>query len=1067
MPENGLYWSGEIAYRVSASGAAGHTGTLPGPFLYSFGGKVESYWADSYLTTKVGVSLAIQETGGNRVLEASIPDIGFSYSSTTSPGTLSAEIRLGVKVYVNGTGVFRTEITSVEVYRAGTMVHSASGGVVNSVIQPMAGAIPVIGIPPKLTAIGGAAPLPVQGEVGAAFSVSANAMCTGGWRWKESGDSDWKTLPFDCSDQDSGLPTIGGTDTWSVEVRTEQESSRTTTSGLDRNKGCFAWIFPNSPRSIHRINDDYASLVFRWGMPRTRMNSQTTLGYPNVVPPPGDPPLYVVTNTLSTLLAAQSQFLAEMENSTHSIEDTLTTRLNAPFFQSASDVTWGDGLSTVYVDGAQRSYPAEVTNLGGASACLPATTGHASIVVNLLNSWFSPHWSFCHWFQDWEIDGGAVSCKDYWMPARSQHRKNAGLPSGGSKKRNILVSAPLESSGLLGLQDETLGENLRWLGISRFQIQSQDCLSSLTLSPSHASRFTVTEGIVDFSSASGIKIQSSKAVFEFDLLSFTSSPYLTLAYAKRVLLGWDSRIASVKAFLVGQDASKVLIGGTEGWHDLVSGDSRKFAGTWGLDQGFGEITDQGTDGDSASSVAINKPGRGVSAATFSDSEKLIDSALLVARAGTKLKFIAELASGETEGLLDWLQFEFHDGSPNLAFWETGQANTSVFADGPAIRFGNFDFWSLVTGFMNPPSVTKVPFASTVIDWLCAKRLLLRNESFTGGSPALTTELTALYDSYEVNSVAAVERNSLAFLLPSSLNSMVAALVNTVAELPPSPACPTSERGSDWQKSGDLELGVYDLSSATRTMISAGRQLRWHDGTSFVGSSLTAPAGWFAWQANPALTGSESWTIRDFGGLIWAKTVRPWWSRFAVVGEAILNLSANTLDVDRLSVLHAFCRIQSGTIRVGVAGNELTYVFRDTGIAADWAKVSIDKWSSAQTIVLVYEKDGEVKQVISTDRGYTWSVADSISTGTKPMVLIGMNGTRHLYWADDTTIKGQLRSRDNVVIEPTFSVTTGVDEGETFDAVEDVTTKGEKRVHLVCVKGGTVTTLESTDGKTFS
>lgn len=173
------------------------------------------------------------------------------------------------------------------------------------------------------------------------------------------------------------------------------------------------------------------------------------------------------------------------------------------------------------------------------------------------------------------------------------------------------------------------------------------------------------------------------------------------------------------------------------------------------------------------------------------------------------------------------------------------------------------------------------------------------------------------------------------------------------------------------------------------------------------------------------------------------------------------------DVDYGSVLHIFTSIDdSGKVVVWKAGNPLVWTNYTSAIDATWTCVRIDRDDNKQTIWLAVEDSGSIKLYKSTDRGGTFTLSSTLGTGTKPNIVIGRNGIRFYYWIDGTDIKGKREDRAGNALGSTFTATTGVDDAG-FDVDEDITDNGKLRFHMICVKSGTITHLDSSDGITFS
>jgi hypothetical protein len=143
----------------------------------------------------------------------------------------------------------------------------------------------------------------------------------------------------------------------------------------------------------------------------------------------------------------------------------------------------------------------------------------------------------------------------------------------------------------------------------------------------------------------------------------------------------------------------------------------------------------------------------------------------------------------------------------------------------------------------------------------------------------------------------------------------------------------------------------------------------------------------------------------------------------------------------------------------------------TSIECDSLCVRVERASPAQKTLLMYADGSGVHVRASGDDGETFSVPLTISsTGTCPAFVLSDAGTRYYYWLEESgdsfAIKGQIRSALDAVIEPTFTVKSGV-ESAGLAADESVGPSGLHRITLLYVEDGELTSSVSNNGKDFS
>lgn len=147
---------------------------------------------------------------------------------------------------------------------------------------------------------------------------------------------------------------------------------------------------------------------------------------------------------------------------------------------------------------------------------------------------------------------------------------------------------------------------------------------------------------------------------------------------------------------------------------------------------------------------------------------------------------------------------------------------------------------------------------------------------------------------------------------------------------------------------------------------------------------------------------------------------------------------------------------------------------DTGIDCTSLCLRIEQ-GGLQRVGLLYvaKPSRDVQLVYSGDDGETWSMPTTLgSSGLVPAMVYSPSGTRYYYWLEDVggggaTIKGQIRDALDNVIEPTFTVLTGVSQlGLAAD--ESVGGDGLHRITLFYIDTlSTLTSIVSYNGKSFT
>lgn len=147
---------------------------------------------------------------------------------------------------------------------------------------------------------------------------------------------------------------------------------------------------------------------------------------------------------------------------------------------------------------------------------------------------------------------------------------------------------------------------------------------------------------------------------------------------------------------------------------------------------------------------------------------------------------------------------------------------------------------------------------------------------------------------------------------------------------------------------------------------------------------------------------------------------------------------------------------------------------DTGIDCTSLCVRVER-DGLQRLGMLYvsSPDKDVKVSYSGDDGESWTVPTTIgSNGLAAAMVYSPTGSRYYYWLEDqgggsAHIKGQIRDALDSIVEPTFTVLTGVSTAG-IAADESIASDGLHRVTLLYVDSNqTLTSIVSNNGKDFS
>lgn len=853
-------------------------------------------------------------------------------------------------------------------------------------------------------------------------------------------------------------------------------------------------LFANPAKALTRLGQQgYSCLLLRLAMPAVYGTSVRTCGAVTATQnflkyPQSDPFLEHVGDTpgdvedfLRDIRCGVTATKSKWDRTTYSYE-TPPGPCQCPPSGVTFDpcpVGWTVGIScgfeltnkpsVIKEESVSYSFPTTVSTFSG-------TDEHAEPLARYSATWANPWHRILHYRQAWEIDGSPFTDLEYWGPLRTGHNYNAALPGGGGPKTRFHhVASPMErDNGNTPYQDVFLAGH-RWVGASRFDIESATIPADVQLSTTIPSVWTPKEnsGTPECTVTLGANVVLSgftgaTAQVDVSLAQWSQRPFLQLVLAKRALVGWSAtNVTTIEVLLVGADGVETSLGTTTGWKNITAGGQDEYAGSWAQDFGVGVVTDSPTD---------EEP-EGRSATTMSDPIELTAFSLGKGRQYRALRFKVTPTNTANPVTLDWPKFELHNTHPKI-FNENGHVSILVWPDGPAVRVGGLTHYLQVGGWQHPPLVRAPEDWSSVVDGIAIMNSLFRGvhpETGGGGFPSVATRLTQIRDTFEVQGIGANDKFSHFFVLPKGTDETIRfALINSRREPPPLSNFPSRQYTSNWAKTGNYHAGVYDSVFDRQVVVSGGdapAKVK-SSGGSLVGSAWTpAISGWHVWEFSPALTGSEvDWTV-EVDGVALAK-VRPFRGWFVLHGlgltEGVCVALTSSQDGARFRA-----QIASGVVETGRAARSGAYSSTVTVISAAWLALTNDRAVKDGKVYLVIETPGGAIVEYTSIDGETYTMSRTIaSAGKYPASCVHGGdqgeGIRFTYWNDGGTIKGDHVDRSGAVIWTGSTNLTGVDTDKGIATLRyPVGTGGAVVVELQAYVSGALTTWTSRDGRTFS
>lgn len=540
------------------------------------------------------------------------------------------------------------------------------------------------------------------------------------------------------------------------------------------------------------------------------------------------------------------------------------------------------------------------------------------------------------------------------------------------------------------------------------------------------------------------------------------APFIWPHLCDKITVDWtDPNISSCKAYLEGQDGTRVLLNDNEPGVAKYrpSGQTTEYAGSWTQDFGANGVTDAGIDHAPTTG--------GISGGNMANWELATAFQMLADRTATYLVWVADVDDVSLLLTVKAPKLEYTGSANRKIVRENAHQAAIIHPSGPGVRFAGFNTGTSGT-INNPPAIYDGFERPNVVDWLVFERLLVRGVAHNDG---LTTELTSLYDSYEGNSVGQVRTASHGFLLPVTNSTWNIALVNSLSEVPPLAGFPRRRRSqTTWLETGvDFVQHSYAGMQSPDYFVnpSQGVELRTDDDVTVWTSSSSGVTGWAVTQHEEPVANDET----DFGMWLGDRfaELRPFRGHYSVVPP--LAGSVGVAIAVRSDWYIAYGRINdSGTVALRFAyagqapGDEL-----DTEQSAVNLSMAWDKGQPGRLVMALETSGGNINVVASQDEGEIWTLATTVATGpgnTYPALTITPDGVRHVYWINGgNTIKGRLYNSAMTAFGAAFTVKTGVDDSGL--AVDNARAAGGvATIEMAHIESGAVVVSRSTDGETF-
>mgnify|MGYP003525156725 CR=1 FL=1 len=843
------------------------------------------------------------------------------------------------------------------------------------------------------------------------------------------------------------------------------------------NKTALARLFPNLEKGIVKMNTDYGALIIRDKFPKVEGVSSYSCD---------DNGISSSSTNYLEVYPEMSELLAKVTDETHVLEeDAFDVDTYSPKYlggtysktviyelEGASLVVCseedcpveppedfiiecesvyvggpGDIETETYTSSVNYTFPQTVSN------DMPAYLLHDEVLPKYVNSgWCHPHNSVFLYTDNWDLDGGPIDWVDYHEKVGSQHIKHISLPSEeNTLNKNHIISDPL-ATGNQNTFCDTYISGLRFLGISRFQVESVTPLSSFEYDASTEDLWSVDDGTLSAEFAH-IEINGMSGPIEvsLSLKSFSEEPYFYPQICSHIELFDGENIDSVTVYLEGEDGSRVkVVSSLLGKHVFNKGSSTKYAGSWAQDYGSGETTDQGTDEtlDGMSNTIMNDV---LTNNTFS---------LLPGFTRKNLIFKIEPTDIVEPVKINYPTITYENGNSKKLVYENAHQSAIIHSNGQGIRFGNWQWYD--ESFQNPPvNPADGNYRPTVVDGLCYSYLVLKGEN----TSFLTTRLTQLYDTYEGQSIGGTAGGSNSFILSFKTGKWNFALVNSFSEYPPLFIFPRRSRDNDYNEVGDYIQKCYSWYQNNHYFITSGNvPLHLYDG-SIHSVEVASVLGWKITSSDIQVDGSETgFKLRklttDYA------EVRPFRGTFSVIdvdeetGKVVYRVSK--------AMQHFRAFIKGGTVWVGRTDNALSpWIDTDTGIPGDSVDLDVRNGSRQKCFLWVIHA-GDLT-VYESPEGETLIMPTSIATGDITQVCgrVSFNNVNYVYYVKGTSpydLVGKIFDSEWNELESEFTILSSID--DKCPTVDVSWKNGKLRVVLLVVESGNIVQYVSDNGITF-
>lgn len=1062
------------------------TFTMASGDLKNWGAQIYSYFSDSYVSTALGFRMTMSGVEMTPVKNATldIPALGITqaralaYADTGTSRLLFENITL----YTDTTGTWKLKIGIVTWTVDGVVQYTnATGWTLTGGMAVSQPTVPIFGTPPGMTCSIQNSLIPptigcISSSFGSGWTSSGSIVVEGGWRFDETGV--WENLPVDWNHANL-IPDsyVQGTTTDAVQLK-----SKFYTSAVGYNSEVTTWqadafmITPKMTKKVTRLATDYEELIYRFGFQGVRRwdFSQTgqTLDCTSEPINPG-----VVTSVYTNVYPSKNQMIANVGDAVHAIEDVFGYVTYSPAGVSYQRA-WAGPLS-YGSDGSNSRFGIDQYD----TANLPPYHSFGGVEGWRSNfmAWTSPDWLMCPWFPAntasssvrWDLLGADADI-DYFFKVRQQYGYHPSLPSGENTLHRInIVSDLINQNALNGVTISAFTLPC-WWGVSRMNILNQsDWLSSVTTTNTSSSRWSFWDGVnpgVGSVSGADVTLTTGDAI-EFDMSSYTVAPFMYPTVSDRVGINWtDPNVATVKCYAIGYDGQKELVGQTIATHRIPIGKCSKWATSGGSDFGMGYLTDE-------YQRVKNPAANDLSATMASDPELVNNFGLLPGRACAKLRFEITRVNPANPVAIKHPTFYLAPIENAKVYHESGRISTLLFTDGSSIRYGTLSFFNYTTKSpISVPEVAELNYKPTVGDAWAFENCFFRARD------ALTDLYTRMITEYVNNEEVVVtkhlwtnpddELTSVSGCVYGD-NSPVFYYGNTYRSIPPMVMFPEKERtsASDWLPTGTRMSQMISYATGKHPIIvpstTVSPELKLGAGPNLLTPVAGVPTGWKVSSWSPQPNNNEGYDYSVWwDGTEWIK-VRPWRGFFNIFGFLGGGCKLS-MDIDFASNVHVRAFVDaSNNVLIYKADNTLAFSLVNTlALNALSASIRIDRSSKEQYIYLVVEEAPNIKLYRATHAEGTFTFMRTIATGKKPIIVIGRDGNRYIYWHDGGAIKGEKTDRADTILNTGFTVVaSGVDD-ECMAVDEDVFSGGRRRLVLIDVESGSLTQRTSEDGLTF-